>query len=402
MSAKTQKTLFLKKMRWVNIFIHFSATLLFLLPEIITNIDDNRPMPYGVIIKFLIYVVLFYINYLTLNYFLDSKRGRWKFLGLNTILLIVASFIMYFTSHGYPPPNFHPVEKPPVNHELSISLWDTPQQPPHLEGKNIDHRPPHLEEHRPPQPPHHEDSITHDIARLSRDLLAAVLVIALAFAVRMMLRWLNERNIRANLIASQREIELENLKSQVNPHFLFNTLNAIYALIDINPSQAQKAIHELSGLMRYALYETSEMVTLKQEMVFLRNYITLMEMRMGKKQNLNISLSCNEHCDYMIAPLLFIPVIENAIKYGNTGNPNHPINIDITVNNGVVKCHTFNHFIDKPRKKKKDSGIGITNLQRRLNLIYGKKASFKTICQNNTFEVELIIDLNESQPKLTE
>lgn len=392
MSAKNQKTL--KKLRWMNIFIHISTILMFILPEIITNIDDNRPIPYGVVIKTLIYILLFYINYFTFNYFIDSKGGRWKFFGMNFLLLIGASFIIYFTSHGYTDKKFHPIEKPPINHEVAISYGETPP-PPHFGMDSLVHRPPH-------HPPHHKNSITHVMARLSRDLLIAILVIALAFAVRMTLRWFKEQRVRADLIASQREIELENLKSQVNPHFLFNTLNAIYALIDINPSQAQKAIHELSGLMRYALYETSEMVTLKQEIAFLKNYITLMEMRMGKEQGINVSLSCNGHCDYMIAPLLFIPIIENAIKYGNTGKYEDSINIEIKVNDSVVKCHTFNHFIDRKLKEKKDSGIGITNLQRRLNLIYGKKASFKTICQNNTFEAELIIDLNDFQFQLTE
>ena len=392
MSAKNQKTL--KKLRWMNLFIHISTILMFFLPEIITNIDDNRPIPYGVVIKTLIYILLFYINYFTFNYFIDSKGGKWKFFGMNFLLLIGVSFIIYFTSHGYTDKKFHPVEKPPINHEVAISYGETPP-PPHFGMDSLVHRPPH-------HPPHQKNSITHAMARLSRDLLIAILVIALAFAVRMTLRWFKEQRVRADLIASQREIELENLKSQVNPHFLFNTLNTIYALIDINPSQAQKAIHELSGLMRYALYETSEMVTLKQEIAFLKNYITLMEMRMGKEQGINVSLSCNGHCDYMIAPLLFIPIIENAIKYGNTGKYEDSINIEIKVNDGVVKCHTFNHFIDRKLKEKKDSGIGITNLQRRLNLIYGKKASFKTICQNNTFEAELIIDLNDFQFQLTE
>lgn len=392
MSAKNQKTL--KKLRWMNIFIHISTILMFILPEIITNIDDNRPIPYGVVIKTVIYILLFYINYFTFNYFIDSKGGRWKFFGMNFLLLIGASFIIYFTSHGYTDKNFHPVEKPPINHEVAISYGETPPSP-HFGMDSLEHRPLH-------HPPHHKNSITHVMARLSRDLLVSILVIALAFAVRMTLRWFKEQRVRADLIASQREIELENLKSQVNPHFLFNTLNAIYALIDINPTQAQKAIHELSGLMRYALYETSEMVTLKQEIAFLKNYITLMEMRMGKKNDINVSLSCNGHCDYMIAPLLFIPIIENAIKYGNTGKYEDSINIEIKVNDGVVKCHTFNHFIDRKLKEKKDSGIGVTNLQRRLNLIYGKKASFKTICKNNTFEAELIIDLNDFQFQLTE
>ena len=351
MSAKNQKTL--KKLRWMNLFIHISTILMFFLPEIITNIDDNRPIPYGVVIKALIYILLFYINYFTFNYFIDSKGGKWKFFGMNFLLLIGVSFIIYFTSHDYTDKKFHPIEKPPINHEVAISYGKTPPSP-HFGMDSLVHRPPH--------PPHQKNSITHAMARLSRDLLFAILVIALAFAVRMTLRWFKEQRVRADLIASQRETELENLKSQVNPHFLFNTLNAIYALIDINPSQAQKAIHELSGLMRYALYETSEMVTLKQEIAFLKNYITLMEMRMGKKNDIKVSLSCNGHCDYMIAPLLFIPIIENAIKYGNTGKYEDSINIEIKVNDGVVKCHTFNHFIDRKLKETKDSGIGITNL----------------------------------------
>ena len=378
----TKKVFSFKYRRWVNVFIHIASMSMFFLPEVITNIDDNRPMPYGVIIKTLIYVVLFYINYFTINYFLDSKGGRWKFFGMNTILLIAASFIMYFTSHGYTDKNFHPVEKPPINHEMSISFGKTPPPPPpHEIGK-----PHHL-------PPHHSDTFTHAMARLSRDILIAILVIALAFAVRMTLRWLNEQRTRASLLASQREIELENLKSQINPHFLFNTLNSIYALIDINPSQAQKAIHDLSGLMRYALYEANGMVALSQEIAFLESYITLMTMRIGERHEIRTSLSCNNHCDYNIAPLLFIPIIENALKYGNTDNKEHPIIIDITVEDGIVRCYTFNHFREKDNNKK-GSGIGLTNLQRRLNLIYGENASLNIIEQGNTYQVELKINLN--------
>lgn len=378
----TKKVFSFKYRRWVNVFIHIASMSMFFLPEVITNIDDNRPMPYGVIIKTLIYVVLFYINYFTINYFLDSKGGRWKFFGMNTILLIAASFIMYFTSHGYTDKNFHPVEKPPINHEMSISFGKTPPPPPpHEIGK-----PHHL-------PPHHSDTFTHAMARLSRDILIAILVIALAFAVRMTLRWLNEQNTRASLLASQREIELDNLKSQINPHFLFNTLNTIYALIAVNPTQAQKAVHELSGMLRYALYDTTQLVTLQQELSFLKNYITLMEMRIGESHKINATLSCNGHCDKKIAPLLFIPIIENALKYGNTGDNQHPIVIDISVSNEMVRCYTFNHFRKKDNNKK-GSGIGLTNLQRRLNLIYGENASFNIIEQGNTYQVELIINLN--------
>lgn len=385
MNTKIQKVFSFKYHSWVNVFIHIASMLMFFLPEVITNIDDNRPMPYGVIIKTLIYIALFYINYFTINYFLDKKGGRWKFFGMNFILLVVASFIMYFTSHGYTDPNFHPVKKPPINYEEAISFRET--TPPHAYAPVPNGITP---EH---MPPHHKNTFTHAMARLSRDIMFAILVIALAFAVRVTLRWLNEQSIRASLLASQREIELENLKSQINPHFLFNTLNSIYALIDINPSQAQKAIHDLSGLMRYALYEANEMVALSQEIAFLKSYITLMMMRIGEQHEIRTSLTCNNHCDYNIAPLLFIPIIENAFKYGNTDNKEHPIIIDISVSNEMVRCYTFNHFKEKDNNKK-ESGIGLTNLQRRLNLIYGENASFIIIEQGNTYQVELKINLN--------
>ena len=385
MNAKLQKVFNFKYRRWVNIFIHIASMLMFFLPEVITNIDDNRPMPYGVIIKTLIYIMLFYINYFTINYFLDNKGGRWKFFGMNTALLIATSFIMYFTSHGYTDKNFNTIQKPPINHEMSISFGNTPPPPPpHEIGEPHHHS------------PHHSDTFTHAMARLSRDILVAILVIALAFAVRMTLRWLNEQNTRAALLASQHEIELENLKSQINPHFLFNTLNTIYALIDIKPSQAKEAVHELGGMMRYAIYETNTMVTLQQELDFLNNYIALMKMRMTPNHPIEDSLSCNGHCNYEIAPLLFIPIIENAFKYGNTGNTSNPIKIHLSVTDGIVKCYTFNHFDNEKRKSHKDSGIGLSNLQRRLNLIYGDKASFKTIAKNDTFQVELIINLKDN------
>ena len=385
MSTKIQKVFSFKYHRWVNVFIHIASMLMFFLPEVITNIDDNRPMPYGVIIKTLIYIALFYINYFTINYFLDKKGGRWKFFGMNFILLVAASFIMYFTSHGYTDKNFHPVEKPPINYEEVISFRGTPP-PPHQHPAPNDMGSAHM-------PPQHHNTFTHAMARLSRDLLFAVLVIALAFAVRVTLRWLNEQRTRASLLASQREIELENLKSQINPHFLFNTLNSIYALIAINPTNAQKAVHELSGMLRYGLYDTSQLVTLQQELSFLKNYITLMEMRIGETHKISATLSCNDCCDKRIAPLLFIPIIENAFKYGNTGDNQHPIIIDISVSNEMVRCYTFNHFREKDNNKK-GSGIGLTNLQRRLNLIYGENASLNIIEQGNTYQVELKINLN--------
>ena len=381
-------TLLIKKKQHllVNIFIHLSAISLFVLPEIITNIEDNRPIPNGVIIKTLLYLTIFYINYFSINRFLDKKNGKWHFFGSNILLLIIAAVIILFTSQVYTDKDFHPIEKPPHPHAKHIPSH---QHMSH-DGKPFEHS-------HPPHEIREQNKTIHAIERLSRDLFIAILTIALAFAVRVATRWIELQQKQASLIASQRETELENLKNQINPHFLFNTLNTIYALIDINTSQAQKAVHELSGMMRYAIYETSEMVTLKQEFNFLNSYISLMKMRMNPNRRIETLLDCGSYGNYKIAPLLFISIIENVFKYGNTGDVSKPIKININVEDGVVKCYTFNHFDKAKHKSKKDSGVGFNNLQRRLNLIYGKDASFNTIACEDTYQVELTINLNNSK-----
>lgn len=368
----------------VNLLIHLSAISLFVLPEVITNIDDQRPVPDGIIIKTIIYLVIFYINYFLIDRFLDKKGGKWHFVGMNIVLLVVASGIILITSHGYTDKDFHPIKRPP-HHEKTLPppKYETP------DGKPFEHVHPPRHEHK--------NIYIHAAGRLSRDLLIAILSIGLAFAVRVTARWLETQRKQVALIASQRETELENLKSQINPHFLFNTLNTIYALIAVKPEQAQRAIHELSGMMRYALYDTSEMVTLKQEIDFLNHFISLMTMRMNGKRPIETTLSCKGYCDYKVAPLIFIPIIENAFKYGNTGNVSDPIKVSVSVDNGIVRCYTFNHFDKNKHLDKKDSGIGFANLKRRLNIIYGKDASFNVIQQDNTFQVELIINLNNNK-----
>lgn len=376
-----------RKRMWIKIVIHISAIVLFILPELITNLDDNRPIPNGVIIKTILYLAIFYFNYFTVDYFLNIKKGRWCFLGTNCILLIIVSVIILFTSHVYTDNEFHPLKKPPHPHleQIAPHSHTTPN------GNIFEHKHPPFKESN--------NKFLHAAGRLSRDLLIAILTIALAFAIRVAIRWVESQRKQESIVASQREIELENLKSQINPHFLFNILNTIYALIEINQLQAQKAVHELSRMMRYAIYETTEMVTLKQEFDFLKSYISLMKMRINPNRPIEASLNCSNYCNYEIAPLLFIPIIENVFKYGNTENVTNPIKINITVKDGMVKCYTYNYFDKKKSSVCKDSGIGLSNLQRRLNIIYGENASFNFIKQDNTFQVELIIDLNNTNSK---
>ena len=116
------------------------------------------------------------------------------------------------------------------------------------------------------------------------------------------------------------EAELQNLKSQLNPHFLFNTLNNIYSLIAFSPEKAQEAVHDLSRLLRYVLYESSQpFVSLEKDFDFLRNYVELMRIRLPKHVELKTNIVASSP-GTLIAPLLFISLVENAFKHGVSNN----------------------------------------------------------------------------------
>ena len=157
---------------------------------------------------------------------------------------------------------------------------------------------------------------------LSRDVVMLILVIGFATALRLGDKWLKLDRRRQDLVNMQREEELKNLKSQLNPHFLFNTLNSIYALIAISPTKAQEAVHELSRLLRYVLYDTSATVSLKQELAFIDNYVSLMKLRLSSAIRLNVTLDAGNNETLRVAPLLFITLIETfQTRDTHTGNP---------------------------------------------------------------------------------
>ena len=226
-----------------------------------------------------------------------------------------------------------------------------------------------------------------------RDLVMIVLTIALAVALRLSAKWKDLQRQRQELVASQRAVELDNLKSQLNPHFLFNTLNTIYALIAVAPDKAQGAVHRLSGLLRYMLYEDESKVRLAQEADFIENYITLMKLRLGGR-DVNYSIDLADRGNDNVPPQLFIPLVENAFKYGVTSDDATPIDIRLYVDGDDVVCSTSNAYSAAPAQEKRpDSGIGLANLRRRLSLIYGNRASFATVIDGNIYKATLRIPL---------
>lgn len=223
-------------------------------------------------------------------------------------------------------------------------------------------------------PPH---SALDTISFTVRNTVIYIAIAGIAVAVKMTTEWYNNEAQRKEIEKNQAEAELANLKSQVNPHFLFNTLNNIYSLIQIDPAQAQEAVHDLSGMLRYVLYESQkDTVPLSKEYEFLKEYVKLMSARLTSGVKLEVSLPQSPSVR-QIAPLLFIPLIENAFKHGISDTQESFIRIRLDEDREYVTCLVENSCFPKDDTDRSGSGIGITNLRRRLDLLYPGAYSFE-------------------------
>lgn len=187
--------------------------------------------------------------------------------------------------------------------------------------------------------------------------------------------------------------ELAFLKNQISPHFFFNTLNNIYSLISINQEDSQKAVLQLSKLMRYLLYESELGNTpLSSEINFMNNYIDLMKLRMNDKISLHISFP-EKYEDINIPPLLFIPFIENVFKHGISYREKSNIDISMLALKNSITFRCTNSLVNaKEENDNGHSGIGLENASKRLNLLFPGKHDLKITKSDSAFEVLLYIN----------
>lgn len=195
---------------------------------------------------------------------------------------------------------------------------------------------------------------------------------------------------QAELSVAAKDAELSLLKSQVNPHFLFNSLNSIYTLVYRKDENALQAVEKLSSLLRYALYEHKDKVTLETEIAFLQNYIELQRLRMDKSANILVALDDIDGT-LMIIPHLLISFSENAFKHGDLTDPKHPL----TITARVEKETLFYHVLNKKTKfnKSLEAGIGLLNVKRRLELLYPDKYELTVLDTDDLFSIDLSIKL---------
>jgi len=219
----------------------------------------------------------------------------------------------------------------------------------------------------------------------------AMLINWMAIGIALSIRYVMRQQER-----KQKEVEAELawLKNQINPHFLFNTLNNISSLAQIDGDETQEAIMQLSDLLRYAMYETNKpKVPISGEVEFMKNYIELMKLRCNEMTTVTSQFSVFSS-QLEVAPLLFISLIENAFKHGM--NSNAPATIDISLtqegDNLVFNCDNTNN--PKPTKDRSGSGIGLDNTRRRLDLLYpGCYTWEQAITPENIYHVKITIRL---------
>lgn len=223
-------------------------------------------------------------------------------------------------------------------------------------------------------------------------MLSYMAPLLFSIALKTTQRWIKTEVERKEATNYKLQFELQHLHYQLQPHFFFNSLNNIYSLVDISPEQAKKSIHSLSKLMRYMLYETNmELIPLSKEIDFMKKYIDLMKLRVSDKTDVSYSFPTKD-TGIQIAPLLFISLIENAFKHGVSASKESTIVLNMTFNEKTILFTIENDNFPKKTDDKSGSGIGLKNLEKRLQLLYPDKYSFENNIRDNRFLVTLEIE----------
>lgn len=328
-----------RSQRLLEIIIHVFGWILFFGFPIIMTQSSNGSIDWKEFNRFLMVpaslFAIFYLNYFLLIPKVLFREHKKKFLIINILVIGAISIGLRIISDIQVPP--------PPNEELMMKI-----------------KPPHF-------------------IFFMRDIATMIFAAGLSVAIRVSIRWNETEKARREAVKSRTEAELKNLRNQLNPHFLLNTLNNIYALIAFDSDKAQQAVQDLSKLLRYVLYDNQEMfVPLQKEIDFIKNYIELMRIRVSAKVNIVTEFNIKPQSQTPIAPLIFISLIENAFKHGISPSGESFINISISENDNEIICVIKNSNFPKTEKDKSGSGIGLEQVRKRLEIIY--QGNYKWEC----------------------
>jgi LytS/YehU family sensor histidine kinase len=234
----------------------------------------------------------------------------------------------------------------------------------------------------------------HVKARIYDNIIPHFFLVVAGVAIKLLFDYTKIQKKLIEVAKEKAETELNFLKSQMNPHFLFNSLNSVYFLIDKQNTEARETLHKFSDMLRFQLYEIKdEKIPIEKEISYLKDYVSLQKLR---SDNCSVQLNVDENMkSFFIEPLLLIPFVENSFKHLShfSNGATNEILIDLSKQNGEMKFWVRNTTEEQGVEKKQPGGIGLSNVKRRLELLYPQKHLLHIKKEAEWFEVELKIKM---------
>ena len=357
-----------KKAFFISVHIIAWAGFIFL-PFFIFDIPGEDAFPRKRVFSIFLMVFFFYLNYfIFIPYFL-AKR---KFLKYS--LIIIASLLLVFFSNMV----YNRVFEIPFDGGRQYGMQQQFQNENRRgQGKQWGKTQPRQIRMRGMREKYEKEALVS----------AVFIALLLSTSIKVTQEWYRNEKEKQMMEKEKLATELSFLKSQVNPHFLFNTLNGIYSLANQKSDKTGDAIVKLSELMRHMLYESEkELVDLEKEIAYLANYIELQKLRLPKDSHVSFSIE-GDTIGKTIEPMLMIPFIENAFKHGVDADGAN-IDVSIKVTNEELKLKVING-ISKSQRKDESSGIGLANIKKQLENRYPGKHNLEISETEDTFHVDL-------------
>ena len=338
-------------MKQGKILVHIAGCVMFLALPIVFSPDANSVADlwkYPPALKdFLVYLALLLFFYFNFFWLIPTFYFRRKYIPFTLITLVCFGLIVLLPNavmdrQQFPPTDeaFNPLAPAPFPDVSPLPEGQMRQPPPH--------------------PRHNERTLLLDV---SHQVFLFLAVFFFSLILRISMRWKQSEREKLNA-------ELSYLKAQINPHFLFNTLNSIYSLAIEKSDQTPSAVVKLSGMMRYVISDAgNNLVPLQRELEYIRSYIELQQLRFGDAVPVHFEIT-GEPGNLQIAPLILISFVENAFKYGVNASEDSEIRIRINLTGNKLYFDAFNKRVTVQPNQEDRGGLGINNTRQRLQLLY--------------------------------
>ena len=298
------------------------------------------------------FIIVFYVFYFFIQNLLKKSKNNWK-----NILLAVSIFVV-----------------------LIVQKWFWDFLPP-LNTKGLTF---------------HQRFSNITISFCVSTIILTMIQGSLSLAFKTILAYFDEKRKTKELESTNLKNELSMLRSQVNPHFLFNTLNNIDSLIVKDPGKASELLIKLSDEMRYMLYDANiEKIDIASELKFLNNYISLQKIRINHKNPISFTIEIDNQ-EEKIPPMLFLPLVENAFKHGALLKADDTINLAISLKDHLLDFSVTNPYDQNATFVNSHNGLGLDLVKRRLGLVFPNKHTFEIKKNGQYFTVEFSVKLNEA------